>query len=420
MRLRTIVGMLVLGLSIESLAACAAEPIPAWKAADRTDRLARDDGDDEDDETTSPPPSPAATQGASPQAGATLSVSFRKGVGNKIQRVCTDNGSRRSRASLYGATGIHLVPVDAPAARVDPVGDTTSIDEVKRGVESTGNVALTIDPTQLGGTPRLYAIIASGNGFGSPEQCGMKVPPPSDGDAEQFPDNCGVVGYLKAHWDASQKAIVATPATQLLWAANPREGSKEDALYGAPMDGKGCDQYDSPLMLDFSASLRGVTLGPAKRDLFDIDGDGRADEIPWPTSSETAFLARDANGNGVVDGIDELFGNRTRTPLAGRAPANGFEALAAWDANGDAVIDARDPVWSSLRLWFDRDHDGRTGEGELVTLASRGLRQLAVSFVAVEEPLLSGGERLGEIRQRSSAFDRDGRVVPVMDVWFRR
>jgi pimeloyl-ACP methyl ester carboxylesterase len=64
---------------------------------------------------------------------------------------------------------------------------------------------------------------------------------------------------------------------------------------------------------------------------FDMDGDGRRERTGWITADD-GFLALDANANGKVDNIDELFG---------RDGQSGFAELLFLDTNGDRVLDGR-------------------------------------------------------------------------------
>lgn len=59
-------------------------------------------------------------------------------------------------------------------------------------------------------------------------------------------------------------------------------------------------------------------------------------------------MALDANGNGVIDDGNELFGTRS---------GNGFADLAAYDGDGNGWIDENDDVYSKLRVWV-KDADG--------------------------------------------------------------
>jgi hypothetical protein len=131
-----------------------------------------------------------------------------------------------------------------------------------------------------------------------------------------------------------------------------------------------CD--DSPLILDLDGD--GVTLGtPENGPRFDLLGTGNQVKVSWP-SARDGFLALDRNGNGAIDGAEELFGNAT----GGRHHDDGFAALGELDANGDGVIDRRDPVFAELVVWLDTNADGRSAPSELQTLGDLGIRRLSL------------------------------------------
>jgi hypothetical protein len=114
--------------------------------------------------------------------------------------------------------------------------------------------------------------------------------------------------------------------------------------------------------------------------LFDIDGDGDLDQVAWTEAdAQVAFLVLDRNGNGLVDNGQELFGMATRTPTGGRF-ANGFDALRGVDSNGDGRIDRQDPLYGSLRLWVDANHDGNSESGELFSLSALGVISISTNY----------------------------------------
>jgi len=115
--------------------------------------------------------------------------------------------------------------------------------------------------------------------------------------------------------------------------------------------------------------------------LFDIKGLGQAQLFGWTqANSEVAFLVLDRNGNGTIDTGREMFGNYTPlgSGLAGPQAKDGYQALAWFDdpangGNGDGRVSAGDRVFSELRLWFDRNHNGYSESEELVPLGTAGV-----------------------------------------------
>jgi hypothetical protein len=54
--------------------------------------------------------------------------------------------------------------------------------------------------------------------------------------------------------------------------------------------------------------------------------------------------------------------------------------LSEFDDNGDGRIDRTDAVFSSLRLWVDLNHDGRSESVELQTLEQAGIVALHTGY----------------------------------------
>lgn len=120
---------------------------------------------------------------------------------------------------------------------------------------------------------------------------------------------------------------------------------------------------------------------------FDMTGDEQKEQVSWTArGASAAFLVLDRNGNGEIDHAVELFGNLSPQPAPPPgARRNGFLALAVYDSsarggNEDGVITNADEAFGYLRLWHDRNHNGRTDPGELSTLAQWDIAGIELDY----------------------------------------
>ncbi len=144
-----------------------------------------------------------------------------------------------------------------------------------------------------------------------------------------------------------------------------------------------CECQYSPIIVDLAGN--GIELTSAPDGVsFDLNADGNQEQIGWTSRlSDDGFLVLDRNGDGAIGDGTELFGGTTPQPPSEQR--NGFLALAVFDAvsgggNADGYIDGRDPIFVSLRVWIDRDHDGIAGPLELRSLTDAGIRGFSLRY----------------------------------------
>ena len=139
--------------------------------------------------------------------------------------------------------------------------------------------------------------------------------------------------------------------------------------------GKAATTYRiDPIVLDLNGD--GITFGSATDGYaqFDLDNNGFKERAAW-LNAQDGFLARDINGNGLIDDGSELFGDRT-TLKNGKIAASGFEALKDLDDNNDGILDKLDKAFQTMKIWQDKDRDGITDEGELSSLADLSITSI--------------------------------------------
>jgi Ca2+-binding RTX toxin-like protein len=165
----------------------------------------------------------------------------------------------------------------------------------------------------------------------------------------------------------------------------------------------------SPLILD----LDGDGVETSDRPVwFDHDGNGYAQRTGW-VGKDDGLLVLDKNGNGAIDNGGELFGNNTQL-ASGEMADNGFLALADYDSNGDGIIDANDRIFSQLRIWQDRNGNGVTDDGELLTLEQAGISAIEVDWKNIDYIDSAGNHH----KQQGSFTRTDGTTGDITDVWF--
>lgn len=139
------------------------------------------------------------------------------------------------------------------------------------------------------------------------------------------------------------------------------------------------DQYSSainsfssadPLIFDLNGDGVQTTSLTDSKAFFDVDGDGFAERTEWASGND-GMLVIDANENGLIDDVSELFGDDTA--------ANGIAKLKTYDLNNNNLIDANDSIFAQLKIWQDANENGITDSGELKTLTDLSISSIGLT-----------------------------------------
>jgi len=128
----------------------------------------------------------------------------------------------------------------------------------------------------------------------------------------------------------------------------------------------------APVVLDLDGD--GVELVSRKksRASFDYGDDGASDDTGW-IGRDDGFLVIDRNNDGLITEASEL-----SLASEDEDARSGLQGLARLDSNGDGVVDSEDARFGELRVWQDRNGNGRTDAGELRSLEEAGI--VAIRF----------------------------------------
>ncbi|MBP7051935.1 MAG: hypothetical protein KBE65_13050 [Phycisphaerae bacterium] len=156
----------------------------------------------------------------------------------------------------------------------------------------------------------------------------------------------------------------------------------------------------TPIVFSMQDSLSLAELLASERIVrFDLDGDGIVERRPW-VKPTTGLLVWDADGDGKIASGRELFGSVTWWLFF----MNGYRAMDLLDDNRDGLLTAGE--LKGIAVWFDKNCDGRTDRGEVVSLDSLGIEAIGTRPTGRDGvcPMHSSGIRL-----------KDGRTLPSYD-----
>ena len=170
-----------------------------------------------------------------------------------------------------------------------------------------------------------------------------------------------------------------------------------------------------PLVLDLNGDGVRLTDYLTAPVFFDADNDGGSlEETGW-VSAEDGIVVVDTNANGKIDNISETlseyFGGAAGSngDAGQKRFANGFAALASLDSNADGVFDSQDAAWSSVKVWVDGNHDGKSwldlnGNGSIETGETSELKSL--TELGITRINLGNQAQSGEVRDGNEVLAR--------------
>ncbi|MNH53292.1 Bifunctional hemolysin/adenylate cyclase precursor [compost metagenome] len=140
--------------------------------------------------------------------------------------------------------------------------------------------------------------------------------------------------------------------------------------------------------LDINWTVQNTYNGGVLPIVFDLEGDGleltgvdHSMVVSRLSSGELArtswvgptdgILAVDRNGDGQINQLSEISFVQDK-----EGAKTDLEGLQAWDTNGDGKLNALDEGWGQLKIWVDRNQNGRSTESELRTLEEVGITEI--------------------------------------------
>jgi len=200
-------------------------------------------------------------------------------------------------------------------------------------------------------------------------------------------------------YEAAQ-GIVRLEAGQPLAGTEQAELAKLKTRIAAYEASKSRLRSVSPILIAFdrTADLPDL-LAPEKHVRFDIAGDGVGRSWPW-VKPTTGILVWDPQHTGKITSGLQLFGNVTWWFFW----KDGYAPLAALDNNRNGWLEGAE--LQGIAVWFDRNGNGVSNPGEVVSLSSLGIKRIAT---------YSAGLTDGVPANPTGIQLRDGSSLPTFD-----
>lgn len=195
-------------------------------------------------------------------------------------------------------------------------------------------------------------------------------PPPSEAPSDNDGSSNGGSGNGSGSGGGGGSNSVRYPDLEDLFNPPGGGGGSNDPNGYGPGGPSGGDKVKrDPLVLDLDGDGVELTELGMPPVFFDGDGDGVASLTGW-VNPDDGFLARDLDGNGLIETQAELFGTNN---------VDAISDLSSEDSNGDGEIDAQDTIWTDLRVWRDINQDGVSTANELQTIDQAGIISISLN-----------------------------------------
>jgi hypothetical protein len=156
----------------------------------------------------------------------------------------------------------------------------------------------------------------------------------------------------------------------------------------------------TPIIFSLSAANRlEELLDKTKTVTFNLDGTGRPQSWPW-LKSTTSILVWDPKSSGQITSGKQLFGSVSWWIFW----PDGYHALDALDNNRDGQLTGEE--LKGLAIWTDKNSNGISDPGEVISLESAGITALETHATTIE-----GQSPTNAIGLRT----KEGRLLPTWD-----
>ncbi len=170
----------------------------------------------------------------------------------------------------------------------------------------------------------------------------------------------------------------------------------------------------TPIIINPGAKSLADTVAPGVSVTFDLDGSGTNRRWPWLTP-DTGLLVWDPDRTGRITSGRQLFGSVSWWIMFD----TGYQALDALDDNRDGLLSGDE--LRGVRVWFDRNSDGKSESAEVVDLAALNITALSThacgldhgSPVAMNGATLANGATLPTWDWVTAPLPRKSSVQPI-------